>query len=36
MLIEELGLKELAPTPMSLDAKAAVDGTMMDCVSQQP
>ena len=27
MLTEELGLKQHAPTPMSLDAKAVIDGT---------
>jgi len=35
MLTEELGLKQHAPTPMSLDAKAVIDGTTMDRVSQQ-
>ena len=32
MLTEELGLKQHAPTPMSLDAKAVIDGTTMDRV----
>jgi len=35
MLTEELGLKQHAPTPMSLDAKAVIDGTTMDRVSHQ-
>ena len=35
MLTEELELKQHAPTPMSLDAKAVIDGIMMDRVSHQ-
>ena len=35
MLTKKLGLKQHAPTPMSLDAKAVIDGTTMDRVSQQ-
>jgi len=36
MLMEELGLKQHAQTPMSLDVKAAIDDTTMGCVSHQP
>jgi hypothetical protein len=36
MLTEELGLKQHAPTPMSLNAKAVIDSSKMDRVSQQP
>ena len=35
MITEELGHKQTAATPMSLDAKAVIDGTTMDRVSQQ-
>jgi len=36
ILTEELGLKQHAPTPMSLNAKAVIDGTTMNRISQQP
>ena len=35
MLTKKLGLKQHAPTPMSLDAKAVIDGTTMGRVSHQ-
>jgi len=36
MITEELGHKQTAAAPMSLDAKAVIDGTAMDRVSQPP
>ena len=34
MLAEELGLKQLEPTPLAMDASAVIDGAKMERVSR--